>query len=85
MTSYAKISISLPHATLENADRECRASGESRSELFRRAVEEYLRERRRREAAERYVAGYVAEPETAYDEQIADQTAAEALSQDVWE
>lgn len=85
MNPTAKISISLPRSTLERADRERHASGQSRSEFFRRAVEEYLRERRRREAIESYVAGYVAEPETGYDEESAEQTAAEALSQEPWE
>ena len=85
MTTYAKISISLPRATLDSADRERQASGESRSEFFRRAVEEYLREKRRREATDRYVAGYIAEPENGYDEDASEQTAAEALSQDAWE
>ncbi len=85
MTSYAKISISLPRATLESADRERRASGESRSEFFRRAVEEYLRQKRRRERTDRYVAGYVAEPETPYEEEISEQTATDALSREPWE
>ena len=85
MTSTAKVSISLPRTTLERADRERQASGESRSEFFRRAVEAYLTEKKRREAIDRYVAGYVAEPETAYDEEISEQTTAEALGGDPWE
>ena len=85
MASSAKISISLPRATLERADRERRASGESRSEFFRRAVEAYLGQKRRREATERYVAGYLAEPETTYDDEAAEGTAADALSQEAWE
>ncbi len=85
MTSSAKISISLPRTTLERADRERRASGESRSEFFRRAVDEYLRQKRRREATERYVTGYIAEPETVYDEEMAEQTATEVLSREPWE
>ena len=80
----ARISISLPRATLERADRERRASGQSRSEFFRHAVEEYLRQRKRREAIDRYVAGYVAEPETLHDEEIPEQTAVEALGGEPW-
>ena len=84
MTASAKISISLPRTTLERADRERRASGESRSEFFRRAVEEYLRQKRRRQATDRYMAGYIAEPESSYDEEISEQTASDLLSREPW-
>ena len=85
MTTTAKISISLPRGTLEHADRERRSSGESRSEFFRRAVEEFLRRKERREAVDRYVAGYIAEPEADYEEEISETTAVEVLAQESWE
>jgi metal-responsive CopG/Arc/MetJ family transcriptional regulator len=85
MTTSAKISISLPRPTLEQADRARQITGDSRSEFFRRAVEEYLRQEKRREAIDRYVAGYVAEPESAYDKESSEQTATDALSGEPWE
>jgi len=80
MPKSAKISISLPDEVLRRADRERRESGESRSELFRRALEVLFREQRREAAINRYVDGYVAEPETEYEV-----SAAEASGRAVWE
>ena len=64
MTRSAKIAISLPEDLLEGIDRERGASGETRSQYFRRAVRALLRRDGEREAAERYVRGYVQDPET---------------------
>ena len=80
MPKTAKISISMPEEVLRRADRERQARGESRSELFRRALEALFREERRAAAVRRYVDGYVAQPETEYDI-----TAAQAASSAVWE
>ena len=85
MNSYAKVSISLPHCTLERVDRERQASGESRSEFFRRAVDAQLHQEKQRKAIDRYVAGYAAEPETAYDEESWGRTGTEALGGDPWD
>lgn len=79
MPKTAKISISLPTDILVHADRERLESGESRSELFRRALEALFREKRREAAIGRYVDGYVAEPESEYEV-----SSAEAVSTDVW-
>jgi len=76
----AKVSISLPVEVLERADRERRARGESRSELFRRALDALFREQIREAAVHRYVDGYVAEPETEYEV-----ASAEAVAGVVWE
>jgi metal-responsive CopG/Arc/MetJ family transcriptional regulator len=67
MITTAKISISLPEDVLERAERERRATGESRSELFRRALEALFESQRHEAAVRRYVEGYVAEPETEYE------------------
>ncbi|MGH9380147.1 MAG: ribbon-helix-helix protein, CopG family [Thermoanaerobaculia bacterium] len=80
MQKTAKISISLPTDILVRADQERRESGESRSELFRRALETLFREKRREAAVRRYVDGYVAEPESEYEV-----SSAEAVSKDVWD
>lgn len=85
MTTTAKISISLPEDVLERAERERRATGESRSELFRRALE-VLFERQRHEAAvRRYVEGYVAEPETEYEVSSAGALSSAVFEEEDWD
>jgi metal-responsive CopG/Arc/MetJ family transcriptional regulator len=84
MPRTAKISISLPADTLRGADRERRSTGESRSEFFRRAVEELVRRRREREEIDRYIAAYIAEPEVP-DEAWLDNLGVERLEQEPWE
>jgi metal-responsive CopG/Arc/MetJ family transcriptional regulator len=80
VSKAAKVSISLPAEVLERADRERRARGESRSELFRRALDALFREQIREAAVQSYVDGYVAEPETEYEV-----ASAEAIAGAVWE
>ena len=53
----AKIAISLPEETLEAVEKERLANGLSRSEFFRRAVEEHLRRVKEREDVEQYIQG----------------------------
>lgn len=65
MTS--KVSISLPADVLARAERARRVSGESRSELFRRALETLFESERHDAAVASYVEGYVAEPESEYE------------------
>jgi metal-responsive CopG/Arc/MetJ family transcriptional regulator len=84
MESSAKISISLPTATLRAADRERRSTRETRSQFFRRAVEELVQRRRKREEIDRYVAGYVAEPEGS-EEAWVDELGREQLEQENWD
>ena len=54
----AKIAISLPDEMYQAVEKERLAKGESRSQFFRRAVEEHLRRAREREDVERYIRGY---------------------------
>ena len=71
--SYSRITISLPEGTLARAERERRSTGESRSELFRRALEALFEADRREAAIRSYVESYVAEPETdTQDDQATD-------------
>jgi len=84
MSATAKISISLPAETLRAADRERRLTRETRSEIFRRAVEELVQRRKERQEVDRYVAGYVAEPETA-EESWVDELGKERLEQESWD
>ncbi len=85
MPDTVKVSVSLPRRLLDAAEQRRAATGESRSEFFRRAVSTLLREERRARAVRRYVDGYVAEPETTYDTEAADAAAAEALAGEPWE
>ncbi|MFQ5744112.1 MAG: ribbon-helix-helix protein, CopG family, partial [Acidobacteriota bacterium] len=82
MSRTAKISISLPADILEVAERERGATGESRSQFFRRAVETLLRQEQQRLAAQQYMAGYVAEPETPYDTETIDQASRSTLGEE---
>ena len=84
MSKVARVSISLPQDTLRAADRERRETRESRSEFFRRAIDELIRRRRERDAVDRYVAGYVAEPETA-DQDWVDRVGRDLLEQEPWD
>ena len=85
MSGAAKISISLPSDVLEAAERERRATGESRSQFFRRAVEALLRQERERLAIRQYVAGYVAEPEPPYETEAIDQASRTTLAGEPWD
>ncbi|MFA5309192.1 MAG: ribbon-helix-helix protein, CopG family [Dehalococcoidales bacterium] len=69
MPRTAKIAISLPEDVLAAAEKERKGSGESRSQLFRRALELLLRQRKEREMSEQYIRAYRQLPET--DEEIA--------------
>ena len=60
----AKIAISLPDDILKDIEDERLAAGETRSEFFRRAVKAYFQNKRKREDIERYVRGYLEQPET---------------------
>lgn len=81
----AKVSVSLPADVLERVDRECAATGESRSELFRRALEALFEGERRDAAVRRYVEGYVAEPEAEYEVAGAAAAARPALESEEWD
>ena len=60
----AKIAISLPDEVLDAVEKERSASGISRSEYFRRTVEEHLRREKEKEDVARYIQGYLDDPET---------------------
>jgi metal-responsive CopG/Arc/MetJ family transcriptional regulator len=82
MGSVVRISIQLPAEILRIADRERRSTGETRSELFRRALEEMVARRERAEI-DRYVAGYLAKPEDAEDGWV-DALGRERVEQEPW-
>ena len=81
----AKIAISLPEETLQSVEKERLASGLSRSEFFRRVVEEHLRRVKELEDVERYVQGYLNYPETKEEIILAEATLHYAFDGESWE
>lgn len=84
MPKTAKIAISLPVEVLSAVERARKKSGESRSELFRRAVEILLRHQREREMSERYVRAYEQIPETREEVESARRAASTILAGEPW-
>ena len=85
MPKTTKIAISLPEELLEAVERECLAHGESRSGLFRRAIEAFLRRERDREAIEQYIRGYQQHPEAEDEIAMAQSTLEAALVENPWD
>ena len=81
----AKIAISLPEETLQAVEKERLANGISRSEFFRRAVEEHLRRAKEREDVERYIQGYLKYPETKEEIALAESTLGYVMAENPWE
>ncbi len=65
MKKAAKIAISLPNQLLRATERERKATRETRSQFFRRAVEALLQRDQERLDIEQYVRAYREHPETA--------------------
>ena len=84
MPKTTKIAISLPEDMLVVVEQERRESGESRSELFRRAVEMLLRRRREQEMSERYIRAYQQSPETKEEIEAARHAASAILAEESW-
>ena len=78
----AKIAISLPEEVLQAVEKERLASGLSRSEFFRRAVEEHLRREKQREYVEQYIRGYQDYPETLEEITLAESTIRYSFDED---
>ena len=66
----AKIAIRLPDEVLVAIEKERMASGISRSEYFRRTVEEHLRREKEKEDVARYIQGYLDDPETPEESEL---------------
>ena len=81
----AKIAISLPEETLQAVEKERQVKGLSRSEFFRRAVEEHLRREKEREDVERYIKGYLKYPETKEEIAMAEATLEYVMAENPWE
>jgi metal-responsive CopG/Arc/MetJ family transcriptional regulator len=81
----AKIAISIPDELLEAVEQERQSSGASRSQVFRRAVEEHLRRAREREDVQQYIRGYQRYPETRDERGVAESTLLYAFDEESWE
>ena len=86
MTSNTtKIAISLPNELLRKVERLRKQTGESRSAVFRRAVELVFDEQQRAARVAAYVEGYRKHPETADEVEAAEAAAMELLAEEPWE
>ena len=85
MKKSSKVAISLPEDTLKAIEKERKARGESRSEFFRRAVEEYLKQEKYSIEIEKYIHGYTAMPESAEEVEAIHQTGVNTLAEEPWE
>lgn len=61
----------MPEELLSDVEEIGMIRGESRSDFFRRAAENLLRQERERAAVEQYIHGYIANPESDEDEEWA--------------
>jgi metal-responsive CopG/Arc/MetJ family transcriptional regulator len=84
MPKASKIAISLPKEVLTAVEREREESGESRSQIFRRAVELLLRQREERETSEQYIRAYQEMPETKEEVTAARRAASTILAEEPW-
>ena len=84
MPKTSKIAISLPEEVLTAVERERQESGESRSQIFRRAVDLLLRQQKEREMSEQYVSAYQQLPETKEEVIAARRAASTILAEEPW-
>ncbi len=84
MSGTNKVAISLPGDMFDAIEQERKESGESRSELFRRAIEMLLHRRQEEEHIKQYIRGYKEMPETEEEIAAADQAAVSILAQEPW-
>ncbi len=84
MNRSTKVAISLPGDILAVIEKERKATGESRSEFFRRAIETLLGQQRESEAVQAYIKGYRNQPETAEEIEALHKAGVEALSGEPW-
>ena len=85
MAKVAKVAISLPQDIFKMVEQERKTKGESRSEFFRRAVEELLRQEREKVAVENYIQSYQQTPETTEEVEAALSIAGAVLAGEPWE
>ncbi|MFC1940679.1 ribbon-helix-helix protein, CopG family [Chloroflexota bacterium] len=84
MPKTSKVAISLPEEVLTAVEREREESGESRSQIFRRAVELLLRHRKEKEMIDQYIRAYQQMPETTEEVTAARHSASTILAEEPW-
>ena len=84
MNHAVKVTVSLPDDLLSAADQAARASGMSRSRLFREALAGYLRQEASG-AVQRYVTAYREQPESAEEIDAAMSSAVQLLVAEPYE
>ncbi len=85
MSKTTKIAISLPEEVLTAVEREREGSGESRSQIFRRAVELLLRQQKEKKMSEQYIRAYQQIPETNEEVAAARHAATTILAEEPWQ
>jgi len=80
----AKITISLPTALLEAVAHRQEERGETRSEVIAHMLEAELRREREQADVDRYIRGYLEQPEADEDGAAIDRLAVEAATRDPW-
>ncbi len=84
MRKNTKVAISLSEHLLTAIDKQRKARGESRSEVFRKAAEKLLKQEQESEAIEKYFRGYCDKPESATEVEAIRKTATVLLAQEPW-
>jgi metal-responsive CopG/Arc/MetJ family transcriptional regulator len=84
MPKTSKIAISLPEDVLLAVEKEREESGESRSQIFRRAVQMLLRQRMERKLSEQYIQAYQRMPETPEEVTASRRAASTVLAEEPW-
>ena len=85
MPKTSKIAISLPEEVLAAVEKERAESGESRSLIFRRAVDLLLRQRKEQEMSEQYIRAYQRVPDTKEEVTAARRSASIILTEEPWQ
>lgn len=85
MQNTVKVAISLTPTIFESVEKERHKRGESRSEFFRQAVEAFLRDLQQRKAVQRYVQGYLEQPEQAEEVDAIGMASYAALAGEPWD
>ncbi|MBA7715273.1 hypothetical protein ES703_124314 [subsurface metagenome] len=84
MAKSAKVAISLPEDVLEAVEIYREAKGESRSLVFRRAIERLLKQERDSSAVKDYVRGYQEVPEPAEEVEAVHRVGIAVLAEEPW-
>ena len=84
MDKSTKVAISLPKHILKAVEKERKASGESRSEFFRRAVEKMIRQNQESREVESYILGYRTMPESDEEVEAAHKAGVAVLAEEPW-